>query len=417
MFRRINLYSITKHYNISDNQKDDIENLVNYIEQRVDSHNSNKSRRFAEMWYDLLYNCSSVRRRASLDITSLMIHLEGMLYYLLNNSSGSSNKTQNFQSYINKIRTFLELSNDTTKYMDGYGPLDIRPGSNYAYFWIAAKVHDCIDKPPRNANYKTAYDIVGQLQYKLYLEGLSPAEYNMLECCSGYKWDRASKQQTNQPLKICYKSVDEIYYVYYGKNIGPFTLLINLLHKLYMATEDETTMKTLISYRNSVDHNGVIYSTTTSNATSRNYSAPIDNIVRYILLLASKICPPVTRQTNNKRSSRDITERLTDFFFSGTLLKKTTTSIDNVEKFSKVFGKKGMLITIIVAIVGLLGYYMYLNIDRRTIDFSNVPKTKRIELFDKIITGRETEEDMRHMQRDIRNFDSIKTYINDYEEH
>ena len=415
MFRRINLYSITKHYNISDNQKDDIENLVNYIEQRVNLNKSGSSR-FANLWYDLLYNCSSVRRRASLDITSLMIHLEGMLYYLLNNSSGSSNKTQNFQDYINEIRTFLKLSNETKKYMDGYGPLDIRPGSNYAYFWIAAKVHDCIATPPRKANYKSASDIENLLKLLSERRELSPAEYNMLECCSGYKYDRNKEPNKDRPLEICYKSVDNIY-TSVSSNIGHFALLINLLNRLYMGTEYETTMKTLITYRNSVDHNGVIDSTTTSNATSRNYSAPIDNIVRYILLLASKICPPVTRQTNNKRSSRDITERLTDFFFSGTLLKKTTTSIDNVEKFSKVFGKKGVLITIIVAIVGLLGYYMYLNIDRRSIDFSNVPKTKRIELFDKIITGRETEEDMRHMQRDIRNFDSIKTYINDYEEH
>lgn len=397
MFRRINIYSITKHYSLDD-KRNDIENLVNYIEQQVDSHSSNQSRRFAEMWYDLLYNCSSVRRRSSLDITSLMIHLEGMLYYLLNNSKASSISCQ---KYINEIRTFLGLGTETKTYLNGYEPLDVRPGSNYAYFLVAQLVKYYLKK-----NSTATVDDIKNRR-----ENLPPylIRYDILNYC---------ESKTNG-ANINYSSVQDIYSKT-SSNLGDFALLIHLLHKLYMSDESTTynnIKESLIKYRNSVDHDGVIGIATTSNAASKNDSGLTHNIIKYILLLASKVCPNVTRNDNTRRSSRDITERLTDFFSSGTLLKKTTTSIDKVEEFSRIFGKKSIAITIIVAIVGLLGYYMYLNIDRRTIDFSSVPKTKRIELFDKIITGRETEEDMRHMQRDIRNFDSIKTYVNDYEEH
>lgn len=396
MFKRINLYSIAKHYGIDKEQHNSLENLINFIEEQVKKASNNESR-FAWLWYDFLYNCSSVRRRASLDITSLMIHLEGMLYYLLNNSKASG---ISYQEYINEIRIFLDLGTETKTYMNGYEPLDVRPGSNYAYFLVAQQVKYYLKKNS-TATVNNIKTISRDLTHLM--------RSDILNYC---------ESKTNG-ASINYSRVEDIYSKT-SSNLGDFALLIHLLHKLYMSDESTTynnIKESLIKYRNSVDHNGVIGIATTSNAASSNNLGLTHNIIKYILLLASKVCPNVTRNDNTRRSSRDITERLTDFFFSGTLLKKTTTSIDNVEKFSKVFGKRGVFITIIVAIVGLLGYYMYLNIERRTIDFSNVPKTKRIELFDKIITGRETEEDMRHMQRDIRNFDSIKTYINDYEEH
>lgn len=372
MIKRINIRSIANAYSINERN---LENLVTYIEQ-------DKENRFASLWYDLLCDCSTPRGREQLDLSSLLIHLESMLYYLLNGKPVKG--TVNYDEFMADVRSVIGFPISKETYVGKLAPMNFNLESNYINLAIALQVGSLL-KGKSVADFDVEID---RLKINLSRRRTHISKYAFTHMDDFL--NSRSRSFGYSIMKGAFATGGE-----------QFVMLMNILHDKYMIGYPVCTKKTITDARNIVGHQGFV----------ENYSST--SIVKYVLVLATKICP--STMPSSSRNMRVVIDGLHGFFSSGRMIQKSTSAIMTIEEGVQRLGSRRCLTIIIVGIIAWLGYYMYKGMDQTAISYRNVPQTKRIELFDKMMSGRLTSDYVERMQRDVKEFDDIKTSVKSHE--
>lgn len=376
--------------------KDKLRNLSNYIEQRKDSD------RFAATWYDFICACSTSETLDSMDIAHFLVHLESMLLFLINNQT--SKRTASKQIEIDKlkfeVRERLGLqATQPSNYHDDYRPIQVFEGSKCYYWVIALALAD--------AYQDEAIDKINSHQTSNAQDTYRAVTQDFISKISTNPTDNLVKSITDVLRKwrdIFYKICDDVAINANTHNkLGTFALQMKLLTEAY--EPDYNFLDYTVKWRNNVAHEGYITDRHINDFHYRN------NFARYILTLAMSMWPTIAVSGNNNT----VFDWIHENFLSGQTLGKgiglTKKVIDGVQWL----GSLPCMIVALVLSVLWIGYYTVIASDKPQVDYSSVPETKRIELYDKILTKQLTERYLNQMQEDIKMFNQIKTQVDQYE--
>lgn len=395
--KRINPQLICKTLGLDIVQyKDMLRNLSTYIEQRKDSD------RFAETWYDFICACSTSETLDSMDIAHFLVHLESMLLFLINNQTSKRTASEQIDKLKFEVRERLGLqATQPSNYHDDYRPIQVIEGSECYYCVIALALADeyqdeAIDKinSHQTSNAQDTYRAVTQ---------------DFISKISTNPTDNLVKSITDV-LRNCsdmfYKICEDVAMNANTHNkLGTFALQMKLLTEKYKIDKQYNFLDYTVKWRNNVAHEGYI---TDRHINDFDYRK---KFARYILTLAMSMCPKVAASGNNNT----VFDWIHENFLSGQTLGKgiglTKKVIDGVQWL----GSLPCMIVALVLSVLWIGYYTVIASDKPQVDYSSVPETKRIELYDKILTKQLTERYLNQMQEDIKMFNQIKTQVDQYE--
>ena len=121
-----------------------LERLVAYIEKQKKVADTHHQQRYAIMWYDFLYSCSTPSGRAHLDIATLMVQLEGMFYYLLN---GEYDKDATYYSYKD---VYNKIAKWKITYDFAIPPLDVKDNSDLHYIIKVLNIFNIINRETKS---------------------------------------------------------------------------------------------------------------------------------------------------------------------------------------------------------------------------------------------------------------------------
>lgn len=392
--KRINPQLICKTLELDIVQYDKLRNLSTYIEQRKDSD------RFAETWYDFICACSTSKTLDSMDIAHFLVHLESMLLFLINNQTSKRTASQQIDKLKFDVRERLELpATRPSNYHNDYLPIQVIEGSECYYCVIALTLADAYqDKAINKINshqtsnaHDTFVAVTQDFNSKISAnstDNLVKSIRDVLRNCSDIF------------IKIC---EDVAMNANTHNKLGTFALQMKLLTDTY--EPDYNFLDYTVKWRNNVAHEGYITDKHINDFNCRKKFA------RYILTLAMSMCPKIAGNGNNNT----IFDWIHENFLSGQTLDKgiglTKKVIDGVQWL----GSLPCMIVALVLSVLWIGYYTVIASDKPQVDYSSVPETKRIELYDKILTKQLTERYLNQMQEDIKMFNQIKTQVDQYE--
>lgn len=393
--KRINPQLICKTLGLDIVQyKNKLRNLSTYIEQRKDSD------RFAETWYDFICACSTSETLDSMDIAHFLVHLESMLLFLINNQTSKRTASEQIDKLKFDVRERLGLrATQPSNYHNDYLPIQVIEGSECYYWVIALALADAYQDVAINkinshqtSNAQDTYsavtrDFISKIRTNS-TDSLVKSITDVLRNCS------------DTFIKIC---EDVAMNANAHNKLGTFALQMKLLTEKYKP--DYNFLDYTVKWRNNVAHEGYITDKHINDFDYRN------NFARYILTLAMSMCPTIAVSGNNNTLFDWIHEN----FLSGQTLDKgiglTKKVIDGVQWL----GSLPCMIVALVLSVLWIGYYTVIASDKPQVDYSSVPETKRIELYDKILTKQLTERYLNQMQEDIKMFNQIKTQVDQYE--
>lgn len=394
--KRINPQLICKTLGLDIVQyKDKLRNLSTYIEQRKDSD------RFAETWYDFICACSTSKTIDSMDIAHFLVHLESMLLFLINNhTSKRTASKQQIDKLKFDVRERLGLTaTRPSNYHDDYLPIQVIEGSECYYWVIALALAD--------AYQDEAIKKINSHQTSNAQDTFDAVTLDFISKISTNSTDNLVKSITDVLRKwrdIFYKICEDVAMNANAHNkLGTFALQMKLLTEKY--EPDYNFLDYTVKWRNNVAHEGYI---TDKHINDFHYRK---KFARYILTLAMSMCPKVAVGGNNNTLFDWIHEN----FLSGQTLDKGIGLTKKVIYGVQWLGSLPCMIVALVLSVLWIGYYTVIASDKPQVDYSSVPETKRIELYDKILTKQLTERYLNQMQEDIKMFNQIKTQVDQYE--
>lgn len=394
--KRINPQLICKTLGLDIVQyKNKLRNLSTYIEQRKDSD------RFAETWYDFICACSTSKTLDSMDIAHFLVHLESMLLFLINNQT--SKRTASKQQ-IDKLKFDVRerlglLATRPSNYHKDYLPIQVIEGSECYYCVIALALADAYQDVAINkinshqtSNAQDTFDAVT-------LDFISKIRTNSTDSLVKSIID-VLRKCSDTFYKIC---EDVAMNANAHNKLGTFALQMKLLTEKY--EPDYNFLDYTVKWRNNVAHEGYITDKHINDFHCRKKFA------RYILTLAMSMCPTIAGSGNNNT----IFDWIHENFLSGQTLDKGIGLTKKVIYGVQWLGSLPCMIVALVLSVLWIGYYTVIASDKPQVDYSSVPETKRIELYDKILTKQLTERYLNQMQEDIKMFNQIKTQVDQYE--
>ena len=382
LFKRINLNSIWNFYNVIDRRE--LECLIAYIEEHKDSNNAIDSY-YATLWYDFLCSCSTYKGREELDVQALLVQLEGMLAFLLSRPPKRHNERYDeyvdYDVFKNILRSaFGFKQREVYHYLKK--PVKVTVGSRYAKIVTAAEVGD-------------------------YLLSHKKEEWNdevvKLIKAVGKKID-AEQNERNKDVFIDFKiflsSIKEDAQGYYGDARRGFSMFLNVTSRVFADELDvvKLNLPRVVALRNKAAHDGYLD------------KVDVSNVIKIVLLIATKLCPNIVEI--KQRDIRYAIDKLQNIICSGKILRKIADGVKKVESSVVWLGDKKFLAILFSLLIVVLGYYMY-NDDARIIDYSSVPKVKRLDLFDRIMTNQLTESYVKRMQKDVVEFRNIEKEVDD----
>lgn len=394
--KRINPQLICKTLGLDIVQyKDKLRNLSTYIEQRKDSD------RFAETWYDFICACSTSKTLDSMDIAHFLVHLESMLVFLINNQTSKRTASKHQIDKLKfDVRERLGLrATQPSNYHNNYLPIQVIEGSECYYCVIALALADAYQDVAINkinshqtSNAQDTYsavtrDFISKIRTNS-TDSLVKSITDVLRNCS------------DTFIKIC---EDVAMNANAHNKLGTFALQMKLLTEKYKP--DYNFLDYTVKWRNNVAHEGYITDKHINDFDYRN------NFARYILTLAMSMCPTIAVSGNNNT----IFDWIHENFLSGQTLDKGIGLTKKVIYGVQWLGSLPCMIVALVLSVLWIGYYTVIASDKPQVDYSSVPETKRIELYDKILTKQLTERYLNQMQEDIKMFNQIKTQVDQYE--
>lgn len=393
--KRINPQLICKTLELDIVQYDKLRNLSTYIEQRKDSD------RFAETWYDFICACSTSKTLDSMDIAHFLVHLESMLVFLINNQTSKRTASKHQIDKLKfDVRERLGLrATQPSNYHNNYLPIQVIEGSECYYCVIALALADAYQDVAINkinshqtSNAQDTYsavtrDFISKIRTNS-TDSLVKSITDVLRNCS------------DTFIKIC---EDVAMNANAHNKLGTFALQMKLLTEKYKP--DYNFLDYTVKWRNNVAHEGYITDKHINDFDYRN------NFARYILTLAMSMCPTIAVSGNNNT----IFDWIHENFLSGQTLDKGIGLTKKVIYGVQWLGSLPCMIVALVLSVLWIGYYTVIASDKPQVDYSSVPETKRIELYDKILTKQLTERYLNQMQEDIKMFNQIKTQVDQYE--
>lgn len=368
-----------------------LERLVAYIEKQKKVADTHHQQRYAIMWYDFLCSCSTPSGRAHLDIATLMVQLEGMFYYLLN---GVYNKPS--KSYSSYKKVYNSISFIPINVVFKEPPLDVKLESNLHYIIIALRVLDRFEylikdgkitntsKPSKSRDFIPLQSPYGPKDLLDIIENFIDSKHTY------WNWNNIKDKDKNSK----------------GGTLKQFATLINIIWDFIIKKNPnlqylniDVIKNNLNNLRNNASHGG-------SNSAAQK--AQYDDIIRFILLIATELNEYTKGREN--RNGRHILETITTTLTSGELLKTINKTINKICEIIDNMGKKKWLLAVMIITMGILGYFIYKD-SSTTINYSNVPAVKRIELYDKAMSNELSEEYVKRMQSDIQRFEAIKQEV------
>lgn len=393
--KRINPQLICKTLGLDIVQyKDKLRNLSTYIEQRKDSD------RFAETWYDFICACSTSKTLDSMDIAHFLVHLESMLLFLINNQTSKRTACQQIDKLKFDVRERLGLlATRPSNYHKDYLPIQVIEGSECYYCVIALALADAYQdvaitmiNSHQTSNAQDTFDAVTR-------DFISKIRTNSTDNLVKSIID-VLRNWSDIFIKIC----DDVAMNANTHNkLGTFALQMKLLTETY--EPDYNFLDYTVKWRNNVAHEGYI---TDKHINDFDYRK---KFARYILTLAMRMCPTIAVSGNNNTLFDWIHEN----FLSGQTLDKGIGLTKKVIGGVRWLGSLPCMIVALVLSVLWIGYYTVIASDKPQVDYSSVPETKRIELYDKILTKQLSERYLNQMQEDIKMFNQIKTQVDQYE--
>lgn len=370
-----------------------LERLVAYIEKQKKVADKHHQQRYAIMWYDFLCSCSTPSGRAHLDIATLMVQLEGMLYYLLNGVYNKSSK-----SYSSYKKVYNSISFTPINVVFKEPPLDVKRESNLHYIIIALRVLDRFEYLINNGKI-TGTSKPSKSRDFIPLQSLLYGPKDLLDIIDNFIDSKHTYWKWNN-IKDKNKTSN-------GDTLMQFATLINIIWTYIIEQKNQdlkdlniADIKNNLNYlRNNASHGG-------SNRAAQK--AQYDNIIRFILLIATELNEYT--YTRKNRNGRHILETITTTLTSGELLITINKTINKICEIIDNMGKKKWLLAVMIITMGILGYFIYKD-SSTTINYSNVPAVKRIELYDKAMSNELSEEYVKRMQSDIQRFEAIKQEV------
>ena len=394
--KRINPQLICKTLGLDIVQyKDKLRNLSTYIEQRKDSD------RFAETWYDFICACSTSKTLDSMDIAHFLVHLESMLLFLINNQTSKRTASKHQIDKLKfDVRERLGLrATQPSNYHNDYLPIQVIEGSECYYCVIALALAD--------AYQDVAINKINSHQTSNAHDTFDAVTRDFNSKISTNSTDNLVKSITDVLRKwrdMFYKICEDVAMNANAHNkLGTFALQMKLLTEKY--EPDYNFLDYTVKWRNNVAHEGYITDKHINDFNCRKKFA------RYILTLAMSMCPMIAVSGNNNTLFDWIHEN----FLSGQTLDKGIGLTKKVIYGVQWLGSLPCMIVALVLSVLWIGYYTVIASDKPQVDYSSVPETKRIELYDKILTKQLTERYLNQMQEDIKMFNQIKTQVDQYE--
>ncbi|MBQ7311441.1 MAG: hypothetical protein IJW88_07935 [Alistipes sp.] len=396
--KRINPQLICKTLELDIVQyKDTLRNLSTYIEQRKDSD------RFAETWYDFICACSTSETLDSMDIAHFLVHLESMLLFLINNQTSKRTASkQQIDKLKFDVRERLGLrATQPSNYHNDYLPIQVIEGSKCYYWVIALALADAYQDEAINminshqtSNAQDTFDAVTRdFNSKISTNSTDSLVKSITDVLSN--WSDVFN-------KIC---EDVAMNANTHNKLGTFALQMKLLTEKYKLDKQYNFLDYTVKWRNNVAHEGYITDKHINDFDCRKKFA------RYILTLAMSMCPMIAVSGNNNT----IFDWIHENFLSGQTLDKGIGLTKKVIYGVQWLGSLPCMIVALVLSVLWIGYYTVIASDKPQVDYSSVPETKRIELYDKILTKQLTERYLNQMQEDIKMFNQIKTQVDQYE--
>lgn len=390
----INLYGLDQFcragkFDINSNK---LERLVAYIEKQKKVADTHHQQRYAIMWYDFLCSCSTPSGRAHLDIATLMMQLEGMLYYLLNGVYNKSSKYYSYKKVYNSI-SFIPIKVDFKE-----PPLDVELGSDLHYIIIALRILDRFEYLIENKKITDTSELEKfRDDFIPKHNGHVPSDlldiiYSFIYIKHTYwKWNNIKDKDKNSK----------------GGTLKQFATLINIIWA-YIIEQKNPNLKHLNIDRIKNNLNNLRNNASHGGSNSAAQKDQYDDIIRFILLIATELNEYT--DTRENRNERHILETITTTLTSGELLKTINKTIDKICEIIDNMGKKKWLLAVMIITMGILGYFIYKD-SSTTINYSNVPAVKRIELYDKSMSNELSEEYVKRMQSDIKRFEAIKQEV------
>ncbi len=331
--------------------------------------------RFAEQWYDLLCSCSTPKGRRTLDLTLLLIQLESMLLFLLNRNE-SRVLSQSLVDLRKEIRDTLGLSCGTTSsYMRGYEPIKIAQKSLAYYLEIAI----ALGEANRTLKYDGLYDL------------LTKDSSDLAAVIASVLFDTTEFKFT-EIKKLCGSGQQ-------------FNMLMRIIDNHY--SNNETCCNYAIDWRNDVAHEG---------QTKDIESKKCDQFIKYILSTALEIYARHLQVCKSQKKQRQtLLEWCHTIFASGKVLSNISRGMDWLRKaIGNLLNLRYVSIAAGVSFV-LIFCYSYLIVGVPSVNFSTVPESKRIELYDKILTKSLTEGHVKQLQEELTKINDIEKQVKDYE--
>ena len=358
----VNVTLLNAEYGIS---SDKLTNLFHFIR-------ANKSNRFGSQWYDFLEKCSSPSGREYMDLSLYLVQLESMLYFLLNEGEKST-KGCCVDKFINDFSKSLGfMSDEPNDYMKGGEPITVCEESSLPKVLIGVKMAKEASIQKRNV-----------------------ANFNVENFFVSYEGKlRSNDKLLTDSLKVLKKEV--FYEVCNRENKGKenFAILIDVLRFLFGIRENEICTSLLNTSRNNAVHNGEL------NLPPYAKFGDRWKIVQSILLLAVKISPLAESPDYSFLVPHFFMEKI-GALFSGFSLRKISDWVRQLKESVLFACERIFICSFLFVLLVVFGYFLYKD-DTVYINFDNVPEVKRIELYDRIITGNATEEYVQRLQKEVK---------------
>ena len=182
-----------------------------------------------------------------------------------------------------------------------------------------------------------------------------------------------------------------------GKGKENFAILIDVLIYLYKIDVSEIGgTNSLRDSRNKAVHDGEL--------NLDEYGKRM--IVRTILWLAVKISPKAEIPDASFRVSHLLMEKI-DALFSGFSLERISECEMVLKALVLLACRQKIICWFVLVLLVVFGYFIYKD-NTVYINFDNVPQVKRVELYDRIITGNATEEYVLRLQKEVKSSNQNK---------
>lgn len=355
----VNVTLMSEEYNIDSKE---LTNLFHFVR-------ANKSNRFGAQWYDFLEECSSSSGREYMDLSLYLVQLESMLYFLLNEGE-KSRKGCCVDKFVNEFCKPLSFMSDKPNdYMEGGKPVIVNEQSSLPKVLIGVKI-------AKEASMQDG-DVA-----------------KFISSCEG------KLQSNNKFLKDLKALNDSGFYNVCnreGKGKENFAILIDVLIYLYgIKVNDKIDSAKLIESRNKAVHDGEL--------NLDEYGKRM--IVRTILWLAVKISPKAEIPDASFRVSHLLMEKI-DALFSGFSLERISECEMVLKALVLLACRQKIICWFVLVLLVVFGYFIYKD-NTVYINFDNVPQVKRVELYDRIITGNATEEYVLRLQKEVKSSNQNK---------